>query len=403
VGRSVGPEGAPPVTNAFILVIYFMPEAMSYTFADLITYQSLQEFAGSSIYLRGLAYWEEGLVQAFQSSDHLISAQVRGTELYDVELWIEQEGDALESFCDCLSFDEGDFCKHCVAVGLTWLAQNSTSPHHGRRQTIAKASPTATLPVETKEDLDLFKLSLWLKHQSAETLIELILDRANTDKPWREQLLEKGREDLTSDRIPTVVVPAIRTRTVVRHQLTPLGPEVVWPDFVLRPNTRAYQQLKQAADQVDDWETWKEKAIAHLNERSDQIDQQMSRGGRSFGIEPGREVSMLVDCLLLEGDGKRAFQEAKKGSCASYTWLKIADSLRVSQPEDALSIYMMSITSVMQESNNAAYQETYRLLGIIQSLMLKLELKSQFQRYIISLETIYSGRRSFKAGLAKFK
>jgi uncharacterized Zn finger protein len=105
----------------------------------------------------------------------------------------------------------------------------------------------------------------------------------------------------------------------------------------------------------------------------------------------------------LEGDGKRAFQEAKKGSCASYTWLKIADSLRVSQPEDALSIYMMSITSVMQESNNAAYQETYRLLGIIQSLMLKLELKSQFQRYIISLETIYSGRRSFKAGLAKFK
>jgi SWIM zinc finger len=376
---------------------------MPYTFADLITHQSLQEYAGSSIYQRGVAYWEDNLVQAFTSSAHLISAQVKGTESYDVELWIEQEGDELESFCDCLSFDEGDFCKHCVAVGLTWLAQNSPLPpqHRGQPQTIANSSPV-TLPVKTTEDLDLFKLSLALKGQTAERLIELILDRAKIDAPWREQLLEQCREDLTGDPIPTVTLPATQTRTVVRHQ-PPLGPEILWPNFILRPNTKAYQQLKQAADQVNDWESWKEKAIAHLIERSDQIDQQMSRSGRSFGIEPGREVSMLVECLLWEGDGKRAFQEAKKGSCASYTWLKIADNLRVSQPEDALSIYMMSITSVMQESNNAAYQETYRLLGIIQGLMLKLELRSQFQRYILSLETIYSGKRSFKSGLAKFK
>jgi uncharacterized Zn finger protein len=368
---------------------------MPYTFADLITRQSLQEFAGSSIYQRGVAYWEDNLVQAFKSSDHLISAQVRGTESYDVELWIEQEGDELESFCDCLSFDEGDFCKHCVAVGLTWLAEN---------QTIAKASSVPMLPVETTEDLDQFKLSLALKGQTAEMLIELILDRAKTDTLWREQLLEKCREELISDRIPTVGIPVRAARTFMSQPPpSPQGPEVLWPDFVARPNTRAYQQLKQAADSVGDWETWKEKAIAHLNERSDQIDQQMSRSGRSFGIQPGREVSVLVDCLLWEGDGKRAFQEAKKGSCASYIWLKVADGLRVNQPEDALSIYMMSITSVMQESNNAAYQETYRLLGIIQSLMLKLELRSQFQRYILSLETIYSGKRSFKSGLAKFK
>jgi uncharacterized Zn finger protein len=369
---------------------------MPYTFADLITHQSLQEFAGSSIYQRGVAYWEDNLVQTFTSSAHLISAQVKGTESYDVELWIEQEGDELESFCDCLSFDEGDFCKHCVAVGLTWLVQN--------QKTIAKASPAIALPVKTTEDLDLLKLSLALKGQTAEKLIELILDRAKTDAPWREQLLEQYREDLTGDRIPTVAIPVRATRTFMSQPPpSTQGPEVLWPDFVARPHTRAYQQLKQAADLVGTWETWKEKAIAHLNERSDQIDQQMSRSGRSFGIEPGREVSMLVDCLLWEGDGKRAFQEAKKGSCASYTWLKIADSLRMSQPEDALSIYMMSISAVMQESNNAAYQETYRLLGIIQSLMLKLELRSQFQRYIMSLETIYSSKRSFKSGLAKFK
>jgi hypothetical protein len=353
---------------------------MPYTFTDLITHQSLQEFAGSSIYPRGVAYWEDDLVQNFGATATRMTAQVYGTSLYNVELWI---ADGLGSDCDCMSFVEGDFCKHCVAVGLTWMEQQKSPPSQttvppDRRQKIAKAIiPSAP------EDLDLSKLSLALKLQTTERLIELILDRAKTDTPWRKQLLEQYREDLTGDPIPTVTVPAIRTRTIIMHQPpAPPGPEVLWPDFVLRPNTRAYQQLKQAADQVEDWETWKEKAIAH---------------------EPGREVSMLVECLLWEGDGKRAFQEAKKGSCASYTWLKIADSLRVSQPEDALSIYMMSITAVMQESNNAAYQETYRLLGIIQGLMLKLELRSQFQRYIMSLETIYSSKRSFKSGLAKFR
>jgi uncharacterized Zn finger protein len=378
---------------------------MPYTFADLITHESLQEYAGTSIYQRGVAYWEDELVQNLGATATQITAQVYGTSLYNVKLWIK---DGLVSECNCMGFVEEDFCKHCVAVGLAWLAQTqSPQPqvpaHRGRRSKIAQASPTEFLPVKTSEDLDQFKLSLALKGQTAEALIKLILDRAKTDVPWRKQLLEKCQEGLVSDRILTET-PVRATRTFISQPPpSTQGPEVLWPDFVARPNARAYQQLKQAADQVDDWETWKEKAIAHLNQRSDQIEQQISRSGRSFGIEPGREVSMLVECLLWEGDGKRAFQEAKKGSCASYTWLKIADSLRVSQPEDALSIYMMSITSAMQESNNAAYQETYRLLEIIQSLMLKLELRSQFQRYILSLEAIYSGKRNFKSGLAKFR
>ncbi|NJM46620.1 MAG: hypothetical protein HC860_10955 [Alkalinema sp. RU_4_3] len=377
---------------------------MRYTFADLITQQSLQEYAGRKIYQRGVAYWEDNLVQSFQSSANHISAQVEGTELYDVELWIEQESDGLESFCDCLSFEEGAFCKHCVAVGLTWLEQKQSPQSKGtvdRRRRPQKIAKVSIAPAKTTENLDPAKLALALKGQTADRLIELILDRAKSDPQWREQLLEKCQEDLVSDRISAVAMPATRTRLSAVPPSPTHGPEIVWPEFVLRPHTKAYQQLQQAADRVGDWETWKEKAIDHLNRRSDEIDQQMSRSGRSFGIEPGREVSMLVDCLLWEGDGKRAFQEAKKGSCASYAWLRIADNIRVSQPEDALSIYMMTITSTMQESNNAAYQETYRLLKIIQDLMLRLNLRSQFQRYIMSLEKIYSNKRSFKLGLSK--
>jgi SWIM zinc finger len=377
---------------------------MPYTFADLITHQSLQEFAGPRIYQRGVTYWEDHLVENFNASKHLISAQVQGTELYDVELWIEAEGDGLESFCDCLSFEDGDFCKHCVAVGLTWLAHNQSppppvAPVPGRAQ---KVQARSTNPAQTNQDLDQVKLSLALKGQTAEQLIELILDRAKADTPWRQQLLEQCQgETLVGAPLPALARPVPASRTIAAP--VPQAPEALWPVFVARPHPRAYQQLKQAADPRGTWGTWKEKAIAHLIERADQIDQQMSRSGRQFGIEPGREVSMLVECLLWEGDGQRAFKEARKGHCTSYTWLKIADNLRLSQPEDALSIYMMNITSVMQESNNAAYQETYRLLGIIQDLMLKLELRSQFQRYILSLEKIYSSKRSFKSGLSKFK
>jgi uncharacterized Zn finger protein len=378
----------------------------AYTFADLITQTSLREYAGGSIYPRGVAYWEDGMVQDFETTATRITAQVYGTSFYHVELWID---DGLGSDCDCMSFVEGDFCKHCVAVGLTWLETNKTQPStkqdHQQRK---KTSPTTNVTVQKvmpEADVILSDLSHALKIQDRETLVDLIFKQAKQDPQWRARLLEKFRDQgIIPDRSSQLASPTPSiSRFFSRTAAPPQGPAVLWTAFMARPSLRAYQQLKQAASEVSTWSEWKEKAIAHLIERSDQIDQQMSRSGRSFGIEPGREVSMLVDCLLWEGDGKRAFQEAKKGSCASYTWLKIAEDLRVSQPEDALSIYMMSITSVMQESNNAAYQETYRLLGIIQSLMLKLELKSQFQRYIISLETIYSGRRSFKAGLAKFK
>jgi uncharacterized Zn finger protein len=385
---------------------------MPYTFTDLITHQSLQEYAGRKIYYRGIAYWEDNLVQEFNASAYLISAQVQGTELYDVELWIEEESDGLESSCDCLSFDEEDFCKHCVAVGLTWLERKALSktknkpkaPEKGTWQRIS-SKPAAAQKVMSEMDVVLADLSQALKIQDRETLVDLVFKQAKQDPEWRERLIEKFRDQgIMPNRSPKVETPTPTTRTFFpKTEAPPQGPEVLWTTFVASPHTRVYQQLQRAAIAVGTWPEWKEKAIAHLIERSDQIDRQMSRSGRSFGIEPGREVSMLVECLLWEGDGKRAFQEAKKGSCASYTWLKIADSLRVSQPEDALSIYMMSITAVMQESNNAAYQETYRLLGIIQGLMLKLELRSQFHRYIMSLETIYSSKRSFKSGLAKFR
>jgi uncharacterized Zn finger protein len=385
---------------------------MPYTFADLITSQSLQEYAGRKIYQRGVAYWEDNLVQEFNASAHLISAQVQGTELYDVELWIEEESDGLESFCDCLSFDDGDFCKHCVAVGLTWLEQKALSktknkakaPEKGTWQRIS-SKPTAAQKIMPETDVVLADLSQALKIQDRETLVDLVFKQAKQDPEWRERLIEKFRDQgIMPHRSPKVETPTPNARRFFpKTESPPQGPEVLWTTFVASPHTRAYQQLQRAAIAVGTWPEWKEKAIAHLIERADQIDQHLSRSGRHFGIEPGREVSILVECLLLEGDSARAFKEAKKGTCAGYTWLKIADSLRVSQPEDALSIYMMNITSVMQESNNAAYQETYRLLGIIQDLMLKLEMRSQFQRYIISLETIYSSKRSFKSGLSKFR
>ena len=48
-------------------------------------------------------------------------AKVLGTEEYRVRLQARDDG--LDYSCDCPLGTDGEFCKHCVAVGLTWLEE----------------------------------------------------------------------------------------------------------------------------------------------------------------------------------------------------------------------------------------------------------------------------------------
>jgi uncharacterized Zn finger protein len=75
--------------------------------------------AGTRSFERGEDYFGNRQVVAIAEHNGTITAKVQGTQLYRVKLWIDKG--ELEYSCTCPVGEDGEFCKHCVAVGLTWL------------------------------------------------------------------------------------------------------------------------------------------------------------------------------------------------------------------------------------------------------------------------------------------
>lgn len=143
---------------------------------NLITHSTLEDLAGTTAFGRGEEYFSVGAVGRLRATDDKITAKVEGTATYQVELR-DDDGD-LAYDCTCPRAADGYFCKHCVAVGLAWLAEQAaeTKPKVGKAK---RRDPWRDI----KE---------YLTTQAPETLIELLLDVAQRDDRLYQSLLLKA-------------------------------------------------------------------------------------------------------------------------------------------------------------------------------------------------------------------
>lgn len=145
------------------------------TFSDILCDDVLRKLAGERYYERGVGYFEEGRVYSLAQFDEHITAEVWGTETYQVHLWLDN--DHLYSRCTCPLGVDDLFCKHCVAVGLTWI--DEPPPY--------QVGDAPSKPGTTMQDV-----RDYLARQERDDLVKLILDKAMEDSPWREHLLMKA-------------------------------------------------------------------------------------------------------------------------------------------------------------------------------------------------------------------
>ncbi|MCA1849703.1 MAG: SWIM zinc finger family protein, partial [Acidobacteria bacterium] len=101
-----------------------------------------------------------------------VTAKVAGTEDYRVKLWAERG--RLDCSCSCPVGDDGEFCKHCVAVALAWIEESGGK---GKKSTVKKSAATM-------EDVRAF-----LERQDKGMLIEMLLSEALESDSLRERLL----------------------------------------------------------------------------------------------------------------------------------------------------------------------------------------------------------------------
>ena len=86
---------------------------------EVVTVSNLRSAAGSRSYSRGEEYFEDGAVHHLQCDGEQLTADVHGTHVYHAR--ITNKDGFLEGECSCPFGQDGNFCKHLVALGLEYL------------------------------------------------------------------------------------------------------------------------------------------------------------------------------------------------------------------------------------------------------------------------------------------
>jgi len=137
--------------------------------------KDLERLAGSRAYSRGIA--SVPAVDALSTSGAEITGTVYGSEPWQVRL--DRRPAGLDGSCDCPRGMAGEFCRHCVAVGLVYLE----GPGNKVR--------SAELVAAQREIAGLRRL---LGILDREDLVELVLDSARGDHDLRRHLVARVEE-----------------------------------------------------------------------------------------------------------------------------------------------------------------------------------------------------------------
>ncbi|WP_431991183.1 SWIM zinc finger family protein [Streptomyces albogriseolus] len=153
----------------------------------------LRALAGARSYERGLGYLDA--VSGLEVGEGSVSAVVHGTDVYEVEFTLGGDDGTISGWCDCPYGQEDNFCKHCVAVGLTVLRRAKTIP---QQRAAARARSSG--------------LEAWLSGLSREQLLALVREQIAEDRALRRRLelrAAAARSDLgvVRDRIIALIDP----------------------------------------------------------------------------------------------------------------------------------------------------------------------------------------------------
>ena len=140
---------------------------------DILDRHILRRMAWGRSFQRGEDYFTRERVRSLVEHEGIITAGVIGTREYRVKLWAADGN--LEFSCTCPVGTDGAFCKHCVAVGLTWLEQGS----EGRPAPKKTAKPAVTM-----DDVRAYLAGL-----EKDEVVDMLMKQAMEDFHLRQRLL----------------------------------------------------------------------------------------------------------------------------------------------------------------------------------------------------------------------
>jgi tetratricopeptide (TPR) repeat protein len=181
---------------------------------DLILPEQLESLAGAAAFKRGEAYFREGRATIVIDEPDRVAGAVSGSGREPYYGQIQVRNDRLGWICSCPVGDQGDFCKHLVALALTRLAAGDevplpNPPRDGEGARKGKR--------RTKED----EIRAFLEGQDKDRLVEWLLEVARWDRATREKLLLAARAGGSSAELKRLVTDVTRVRDFLGYHDMP--------------------------------------------------------------------------------------------------------------------------------------------------------------------------------------
>lgn len=158
--------------------------------AEALALAEIQSLADTKTFARGKAYFQDGAVSRLEELDGTVRASVRGTHRYRVEFTVGNNGE-LAYDCNCPVGDEGVFCKHAVAVALSWLENSGEEVFHAEEIAQEKPRRKRKTNVEVIRD--------YVATLDTDAMRDLLLEAAERDVTLRDRLLLAARASVASD------------------------------------------------------------------------------------------------------------------------------------------------------------------------------------------------------------
>lgn len=202
-------------------------------------------------------------------------------------------------------------------------------------------------------------------------------NQADKALEWAESGL-KAFPDCPEPKLVEFLVEEYQKRERISEAL-----ELIWLAFEKTPVEKifaAYQNLKNQALKLAQWEKLQEKALAYIRQQI---------------AESKTEHSTLVQILLWENEIESAWQEAKTGKVSKDIWLQAAEKWGSSHPEEILPIYQREIESAIARKTNESYAEASQMLEKLRDLMLRINREEEFNVYLNELRKNHKNKRKF--------
>jgi uncharacterized Zn finger protein len=174
---------------------------------------------------------------------------------------------------------------------------------------------------------------------------------------------------------------------------------LTWAQFEAHPSLETYKKLAVVAGKAGQWHAQRERALAMVDATiAARVSERRPWGGQP--VVP--DYSLRVAIALSEQDLPAAWHYANIGECDRTLLIALAGKLKTSRLDDALVLYRRVVPVLIEQTNNAAYEQAIGLVQSIADALSAHQRSHELADYVGYLRVEFKRKRNFITLLDRF-